>query len=367
MMAQLQSPPAARGNPDVVVVGGGVFGLWAARHAIREGRSVLVCEKDRVGAGASGGFVGALMPHMPDRWNTKKQNQFEALVTLESEVALLEAESGLSCGYRRCGRLMPISSARALDAVGSRIAGASRNWPGFRMEHWQDADQGPAQGWLCPEVAPFGVQWDDLSARISPRRYLAALSQSVRRGGGEIREGARIVGLAQRSVSLADGGRIHAGEIIVACGWQAYGLLQPWFAAQTGGNPAGRGVKGQAILLRHEASDRPLIYADGCYAVPHDDGTVAVGASTVENWQSGPFPDPAEFDPGDTAFLEKARRLAPVLRGTEVLERWAGVRPRNMLETHHTEPYCGPVPGLEGVSARTGGFKTGFAMAHWLR
>ncbi|MFC6655714.1 FAD-dependent oxidoreductase [Roseibium salinum] len=56
---------------DLAVAGAGIFGLSVAHAAIKAGLRVAVLEKDRVGAGSSGGLLGALMPHMPARWNPK--------------------------------------------------------------------------------------------------------------------------------------------------------------------------------------------------------------------------------------------------------------------------------------------------------
>ncbi len=93
---------------DLVIVGGGIMGLWAALKAERRGIDTILIDEDKTGSGASGGLLGALMAHMPDRWNEKKQLQFEGLVSLEAELAALEAETGLPAGYRRCGRLIPL-------------------------------------------------------------------------------------------------------------------------------------------------------------------------------------------------------------------------------------------------------------------
>jgi glycine/D-amino acid oxidase-like deaminating enzyme len=364
MIQKVQATIQGGRNPDVIVVGAGVFGLWAARRAIAEGKRVLVLDKRHAGAGASGGFLGALMPHMPDRWNAKKQQQFDCLVGLERAVRALEADTGMDCGYRRCGRLMPLAHERMPAIVDARIAGAAAHWRGYRMERISAPFTVTlAEGWLSSEAATFGAQWDDLSARIDPRALIASLAAHVR-GRGELREGCEVVAVASRRVTLADGSRLSAAEIIVANGFEAYPLLQPHMGQITGGAPIGRGVKGQAVLLRHpHADDRPIVYADGVYAVPQKGDRVAIGSSTVEHWQDGDHPAPDAFDPADIDYHARAVTMVPALAGAPVIERWAGVRPRNMLDGRSTEPFLGPVPGLAGVTALIGGFKTGMAIA----
>ncbi|MGA0778753.1 MAG: FAD-dependent oxidoreductase, partial [Gemmobacter sp.] len=50
---------------DVAVMGGGIMGLAVAWALCRRGARVRVIEARRIGAGASGGVVGALVPHRP--------------------------------------------------------------------------------------------------------------------------------------------------------------------------------------------------------------------------------------------------------------------------------------------------------------
>ncbi len=345
--------------PDVLVIGAGVFGLWAARHAILAGKSVLVLERDHVGAGASGGFLGALMPHMPDRWNARKQFQFDALTSLPEAVAALEADTGMDCGYRRCGRLIPITHENTLAIIDRRSTGARKFWGGqFTLAHASSARN---DGWPDAKQAPFGLQHDDLSARIDPRAYLAALKVFVT-AKGELREGVEVARLEPGRAVLANGDAISAGEIVVAAGWRSYDLLQPFMAGMAGdlGGAIGRGVKGQAVLVEHEhGDDLPILYADGTYVVPQAGNRVAIGSTARDAWD-----DPASFDTGDMAFYNRALELAPELRGAPILERWAGVRPRNMLKGVGHEPFMGPVPGHDWLSARIGGFRIGLAVGH---
>ena len=65
---------------DLTVRGAGIFGLSVAWEAARRGARVLVIEATRIGAGASGGVVGALSPHVPENWNAKKAFQLDSLL-----------------------------------------------------------------------------------------------------------------------------------------------------------------------------------------------------------------------------------------------------------------------------------------------
>lgn len=355
-----------KSQPDLLVVGAGIFGLWAARHAIKKGKRVRVLEKRRIGAGASGGFMGALMPHMPDRWDEKAQLQFDALCEFESLVGELEGDTGVNCGFRRCGRLVPLVHKKTRSIVQQRIEGASQHWCGrFNIDLIEVPDIGQYSNWLDPDYAPLGVQWDDFSARINPRTYLQALANYVETHG-EIRQETGVAQLEPetRSVLLDNGERIFADEICVAAGWEAYGLLQPFMGKMNDGLSIGRGVKGQAILLDLVHDDQePILFHDGAYVIPHSQNRIATGSTSVNDWQASDFPEFDTFDPGDIRFHENATKMVPVLQEASIVERWANVRPRNTLETIGNAPFFGTVPGCDGLTARIGGFKIGMGIA----
>ena len=83
-------------TPDLVIIGAGVVGLWCALKARQRGLSVVIVDKRQIGQGASGGVLGALMPHRPVNWTDIQAFQLEALLSLETEVAALEAATGVS-------------------------------------------------------------------------------------------------------------------------------------------------------------------------------------------------------------------------------------------------------------------------------
>ncbi len=344
---------------EVLIVGGGVMGLWAALMAGRAGIETRLLERKSIGAGASGGLLGALMPHMPDRWNAKKQFQFDALVSLESEIARLEAETGLSAGYRRSGRVMPLGRQHLHDIALGHEQDAQRHWiAGERCFNWHVSDVG-IEGWPAADAAPFGVVRDTLAARVAPRSLLATLRIALARFPHvRVEEGAEVSSIdPQRGqLALADGRALTFGQCILAAGVASFPLIDR--LAQRPQAPSGGAVKGQAALLRADIDPAsPIIFTDGLYIVPHENGQVAVG-STSENHFSAPFSTDAQLD----ALIDRAVALAPILRDAPVVERWAGLRPK----ATGREPMVGRHPDHERLSLLTGGFKVSFGMAHVL-
>jgi len=305
---------------EITVAGAGVFGLSCAWELARRGARVRVFEAERIGAGASGGHVGALAPHAPENWNAKKQVQLEALVAAADWWAEVAAAGGIDPGYARHGRIQPVPEGAA-PRMAERIAAARAHWPDWAGMELTDKPQGT----LVP-ASPSGL-WlvDRLTARISPRRAGAALAAAIRARGAEIAEGR----------PAPDAPAIWATGV---AGLAPFG---------------GSGVKGQSALLAFSAPDAPQVFADGVHIVPHADGTVAIGSTSERD----------AMDTGTDAQLEalidKARALCPALGDAPVVDRWAGIRPR----ARSRAPLVGPWPGRPGHYVANGGFKIGLAMA----
>jgi len=324
------------------VIGAGVWGLATARAALARGLSVIVIEARTVGAGASGGIVGALSPHVPERWNAKKAFQFRALCMARDYWPEVQADSGLPTGYAPSGRLMPLADERARQMAADRADAARQHWGDAAS--WRVVGPDAAPGWLAASAAPCGAVHETLSARLYPRAACAALAEAVRRAGGIVQEGEAALSLAPGQVRTAEN-TYPAEQLVVAAGTAGFDLL---------GIPGHRGVKGQAALLRARVSDHaPLLFADGVYAVPQPGGLVAVGSTSENQWDDA-APD-QRLDP----VIAAARTLSRALAAPRGHARGAGSRPR----ARRPEPMLGPVPGMPGVLAALGGFKIGFGLA----
>lgn len=310
-------------------MGAGIFGLSVAWACLNKGARVRVIDPNGVGTMASGGLVGALAPHVPERWNDKHQFQFESLIMAQTYWQEIETISGLPSGYGRLGRLQPINNDRGLALARGRVEGAKSLWQG--KAEWDVVAAADFGDWAPASPTGWLVR-DTLSARIHPQFAVKALASVIMAKGGEI------VGTGQVE-----------GTVVWATGVAGLEELSAAFGHDMGG-----GEKGQGALLQYEARDLPQLFSNFVHVVPHFDGTVAVG-STSERY----YDDPDSTDILLDEVIEKAIAGVPVLKDAPVIARWAGARPRSFTRA----PVLGVHPLKKGQFIANGGFKIGFGVA----
>jgi glycine oxidase len=314
---------------DIVVHGAGIFGLSAAWACLSRGARVVVVDPYGVGAGASGGYVGALAPHVPENWNDKKALQFESLKMAAGFWADVAQVSGRDPGYARSGRVQPIMDNHQLDLAHARHQTAAKLWQGdfeWRVMAARDDLAPSPTGWMV---------YDSLTARLHPGQACAALAHAIIAKGGQI---------VNNLPTLPKGARE-----IWATGVHDLAALSDW-----AGKTVGNGVKGQAAVLQCDLRDCPQVFADSLHIVPHGDGTVAIGSTSERDYDAPTTPD-GQLD----TLIAKARRHCPALAQAPVIGRWAGLRPR----ARSRAPILGRHPRHAGAFIMNGGFKIGFGMA----
>jgi len=314
--------------PDITIHGAGITGLMLAWEMERRGATVQVVDPGGVGAGASGGFVGALAPHVPENWNAKKAMQFKALDEAEALWASIAEASGRDPGYARTGRIQPLMDAASVALARGRAETAGEHWQARYLWRVIPADEA-GTGVRSPTGL---VVHDTLTARLHPRQACAALACAIRTHPVHtlcIRPRAGIEVWATGAADLAG-------------------------ISATLGKPVGAPIKGQAALLRCDLRGAAQVFAEGLHIVPHGDGTVAIGSTTERDFADATGTD-AQLDP----LIAAARAVVPALADAPVIERWAGLRPR----ARSRAPMVGPHPTRPGAYIANGGFKIGLAMA----
>lgn len=330
------APPYAElpAAADVVIVGGGLTGLWSAYYLLREhpGLEVLILEAEHVGFGASGrngGWVSALFPIGPQRLArlhgaAATRDLLAALRHTVDEVgSVVEQEAMTGVGYVKGGALVlarnPAQVARAKAEV---RAG----------EVW---DQGTL--WLGPSAARerlaatnvLGGTWNPHCARIQPRALVEALAARVRALGGRIVEGARVAGAWGGVVLLADGRRVAAGHLLRAT--EAYtarlpGLrrrMAPVYSLIVSTEPLPEATWAQIGLARREVfSDHRHVIVYGQRTL--DDRLVFGGRGAPYHFASGIR---ADFDRDERVFAglrETLGQLLPQLGAARFTHAWGG-------------------------------------------
>lgn len=338
--------------PDVTIIGAGIVGLWCAYFAVKAGLRPLIIDSIGIGAGASGGVIGALMPHQPSMWSAKKQLQLKGLLGLPNEIAALESQIGLSSGYARVGRMMPIWTEAEHKKHAAWEIGAQTHWPS--EFNWTLNKTFAESQWLDLEAAPFGFAFDTLAARLNPRAMCTLLAKAIENnadfhfgvGVGAIESG--------RSILMNDANRLSTNHILITTGIKSFDLLEPILGRKTG-----TGVKGQSALLRaksaFDAKTLPVVFADGLYIIAHDNGHIAVGSTSENDWESAHSTD-IQLD----HLVQRAQTICPMLREADVIERWAGVRPKH----ESRDPVVAQLTQDPNIVVATGGFKISFAIAH---
>lgn len=208
----------------MVVVGGGLTGLWAA-HYLAPHRRVVVLEAEQVGHGASGrngGWSSALFPASPESLAalpgssaSAARAQHAAMVESIDEVGLVVREEGIDCGWTRGGTVVLARSAPQ-EARARREVEHARRW-GRDDLTWLDADAARAR---LAATGVRGATWTPDCAVVQPLALVRGVAAAARRRGAAIHEHSPVTHLGPREVRTGAGHRVRADVVIRATeGW----------------------------------------------------------------------------------------------------------------------------------------------------
>jgi glycine/D-amino acid oxidase-like deaminating enzyme len=228
-----EAPPIAPAPPledelqaDVVVVGGGYTGLWAAWHAKRlePAARVVVCEAGRCGDGPSGrngGFVNGLwfsLPNLRERFGDAAAIAVaRAAQRSVDEIGGFCRDESIDAWFTRAG-YMQVSTAPPFDGAwhGAARACAELGEP----EACTELDPGQVAARCSSPIFRAGALYPG-AATVQPARLARGLALRARERGVEVFEETPIRRVERRDgdvVAEGERGRVRARRAIVATG-----------------------------------------------------------------------------------------------------------------------------------------------------
>ena len=327
----------------ILILGGGLMGLAIAHQLARRGLRVAVLSRRRSEAA---GFVaaGMLAPHAEGLEDQLLELGEISLERISGWVAQIEADSGLSCGLRSTGIVVPFRSAEERD----RYPTANQGKPLNR----DDLDQelpGLAAAWTAGLLFAQDGQIDNR------RQLMRALESACVDRGVHFQEGVEVLELIHGNGRLSGVRACDSeGSLFSLPCHQAVLCSGAWSAQLLPELPVFP-VKGQMLSLQTpRGALRRVIFGPGIYMVPREDGLVVVGATSEREagFSEGLTPH------GQTTLKEGIAALMPEAIHWPPMERWWGFRPC----TPDEGPLLGSSP-IEGLLLACGHHRNGVLMA----
>ncbi len=361
----------AGAGAEVVVIGGGVMGLFVAHHLAEVGAGrVVVLEKSYVGAGSSGKSGAILRQHYSH----------------ETTVLMSRESLGFYRSYReRTGRDVGFTLRPMIVLCHERDRGALEG--NVRLQKRLGVAVEILDARELRDLEPRAVFGDDVigaveteAGFVDPGKMLAALARGLRdsRGGGggggggvDLREGVRVTDILLDGNQAVRGVRTDTGETIATRAVVNAG--GPWakiLCARLGLDPPLSAIRPQQAYFVPPADHGPerFIFGDvltGLYWKPEPAGWTRVGHLAYAHYQ--PVADPDHYDEGvSNEFLEDCRaRISQRLPAYRRAVCWGGCGALYTV-TPDAHALIGPIGGIEGfllVSGFSGhGFKMGPAV-----
>jgi glycine/D-amino acid oxidase-like deaminating enzyme len=216
-----RSPLAGTVEADLLVVGGGLTGLWTALHAAEEGRSVVLLEGERLAFGASGrngGFCDASLTHGLGNGLQRWPDEMETLERLGREnlegIAATIRAHGIDCGWEPTGTIAVATAPHQLPWLEEEAEGLRRF--GWRAEL---LDRDGVRAYVDSPTYVGGLRTPEGCVLVDPARLCWGLAAAAESAGAAIHESTTVSSLAVDGDgvrALCPGGMVRARRVLLA-------------------------------------------------------------------------------------------------------------------------------------------------------
>jgi len=377
-------------RPRIVVVGGGIIGVSCAYALVKAGARVQLLERDKIGAGASGGNAGTVAVghpplnrrgrlrqvlaslldqesplYIPPRWDPSLWGWLRDFVryctdehveecmkvmaplgknALQSFDDIIE-EEGIECGYVRSGYYKVCVTEPGL--LSARNEAAAIEAFGYHPEFISAEELRQREPEFSYELLG-GIHYPE-SRTLDPLKFLKALTERARLRGARISEGVSVLSMSiisGRVVGLhTNEGEFGADAVVLATGPFSAGILNE--------------VGIQLPLQPGKGYHRD--YATGPGGAPPIKTACELSEASVFCTPMGDFVRFAgtmEFSglnrvmrtPRLNQLTNAARRCFPGLGSDGPKSEWCGLRPM----ASDGMPIIGSIPDIKGLSVATG-------------
>jgi|TARA_B110000238_G_scaffold153969_1_gene166347 glycine oxidase len=320
---------------DLVIIGGGIIGLYSAYLLAQHDINITLIDKGDFGKESSWVAGGILAPLLPWQYNEK-------VLSLTADAATdyyhlsnnLLALTNVDIQYWQCGL-----------AVHELCSGDIKQWCHHHNFVYEQINHPSLNQFHLPGIA-----------QVRMPMVLEALISYLRQNNVTLLNNTTVHDYQLNDNKLVavntSSGKIYADHILSATG--------AWLPEIAGSNqkirvPEINPIKGQVIaiqtipgLLNH------IIYKDGHYLIPRKDGLILAG-STLENVGYNKL----TTDSARNALWSKSLSILPELSEYTITHHWAGLRPGSPKNI----PTIGPHPDIKGLYLNAGHFRYGVAMA----
>lgn len=201
---------------DVVVVGAGITGLSTAYHLLATGRSVIVLDKGEVGSGETGRSTAHISNALDDHYSVLERIHGAAgarlaaashRAAIESIAAIVEREQ-IACDFARVDGYLFAAHAREHELLERELLAARR--AGIEAELLNGAP--------LPFATGAAVRFPN-QAQFQPLAYARGLAEAIRRRGGQIITGVRVLKVDEGTpvcVHCEGGSTVRGRALVIA-------------------------------------------------------------------------------------------------------------------------------------------------------